>query len=292
MKQKTMLLLAAAVLQVLCTGEALAADPLLDSTRDKSEELRAQARGEGAGKKSEDFRYWGEKTGGAPAATGLDSVDRAVQSNSYAQGVNAGVEKDVGSTTVGAAVTAGRGDAANRDLKPENYTYQGVTVYQRAKDAASGTAIDMSASYVSGNAQGGEAAGKTDVYSVGTQVSTKVYDGFVKVEPFVGAAVNRVERSGRAAASSGTTAELPLGVQVTGRATSAAGFAVTPRASVSAAPVMGDEALTKGQDMRYRSGVGVTARKDDFSLDLDAQKDKGAAARSDTTVMLRAKQRF
>ena len=292
MRLKFIALLSILAVQSLAAGSALAADPVTQSALNKTEELRQQAHDAEPAKHSDDFRYWGEKTGGAPAATGLDSVDRAVQAKAYSQGVKGGIEKDVGSTTVGAAVTAGTGEDANKALKPENYSYQGVTVYQKARDAATGTAVDMSASYVSGNAEQGAAAGKTEVYSVGSQVSTKVYDGFVKVEPFVGANVNRIERSGAAAKNSGTAAEVPLGINVKGRSSSAAGFSLTPRASMSAAPVMGDKEVTRGEDMHYRTGVGVTARRDDFSLDLDAQKDKGGVEKSDTTIMLRAKQRF
>lgn len=292
MSFKRIALISVLAAQGLAAGAALAADPVTQSVMDKTEELRSQAHSTEPGRHAEDFRYWGEKTGGAPAATGLEAVDRAVQAKSYSQGVKGGIEKDVGSTTVGAAVTAGTGEGTNKTLKPENYSYQGVTVYQKARDAATGTAVDMSASYVSGTAEQGAAAGKTDVYSVGSQVSTKVYDGFVKVEPFVGANVNRIERSGAAENNSGTAAEIPLGINVTGSTSSAGGFSVTPRATMSAAPIMGDEEVTRGQDMHYRSGVGVTARKDDFSLDLEAQKEKGGLDKPDTTIMLRAKQRF
>jgi hypothetical protein len=292
MRIKFVELLFILAVQGFAAGGAFAADPVTQSALNKTEELRRQAHDAEPAKHPEDFRYWGEKTGGAPAATGLEDVDRVVQAKSYAQGLKGGVEKDVGSTTVGAAVTAGTGEGASKALKPENYSYQGVTVYQKARDAATGTSVDMSASYVSGNATQGAAAGKTEVYSVGSQVSARVYDGFVKVEPFVGASVNRIERTGAAAENSGTAAEVPLGINVTGSPSSAGGFSVTPRATMSAAPLLGDEKVTGGESMHYRTGVGVTARKDDFSLDLEAQKETGGVEKSDSTIMLRAKQRF
>ncbi len=269
---------------------AFAADALVDSTQQQLGQLRKDAASANEGQSGE-FRYWGEKTGGAPAATGLEAADRAIQSKSFAQGVTGGVEKDVGSTTVGAAVTAGSGAAGSRELKSDNYDYKGVTVYQKARDAATGAAVDMSASYASGSARQGDAAGSTSVYSVGSQVSAPVYDGAVKIEPFAGASVNRIDRTGSNKAS-GTSTELPLGINVTGAKGSAAGFAIAPRASISAAPVMGDEAVTNGETMRYRSGVGVSATRDGFTLDLDARKEQGNVEKSNTTIMLRAKQRF
>ena len=285
---------------------------------DRSAELRQSVR-EQVGTVT-DSHLWVDAVGGRTEFDGLSTGAQSLNLKTEHAGVVVGAETIVADTTVGVAVTAGKGSTRNNAVAgKDHFDYYGFTLYGQ-KDM-NGFTVTADASVTALNSEvavGGVVDENVDVdtvvWSLGAEVAKTYAFGEMNLTPFVGAELYHLRADGYrtrhgadVASVNATAVEFPMGVRGDMTFDTKDGTKVKPGFSLAVVPTVGDREIdptvtfagasqsmnyTFADDVKVRSALTLDAVKDRFGLGIGLGYDWGNEERSGLSAQVKARFMF